>query len=127
LRDEKLLERYDLQRVRKRIDWCEMTLQTFLEGTGKKSMSLPYGKLQRRDGIERIDMVLEETFVDWATKSDHEWLLRSRTTVRPDKIAIKRFVKNTGEMPPGVEVTKNEESFSAKPDPNACRNENPDI
>ena len=116
----------EVQQIQKHIDWCEMTLKRFLDGTGKKSMSLPYGKLQRRAGRERIDVVLEETFVDWATKSGKEWLLRSRTTVRPDKIAIKHFVENTGEMPPGIELTKNEESFSAKPDPNACRDENPD-
>jgi len=102
------------RRIQKRIDWCETTLRLFLEGTGKKSMSLPYGKLQRRAGRERIDVVLEDTFVDWAEKSGNEQLLR--TTVKPDKGAILAYVKTTGEEPPGVELNKGDESFSAKPD-----------
>ena len=102
------------RRIQKRIDWCETTLRLYLEGTGKKSMSLPYGKLQRRAGRERIDVVLEDTFVDWAEKSGNEQLLR--TTVKPDKSAILAYVKATGEEPPGVELNKGDESFTAKPD-----------
>ena len=101
-------------RIQKRIDWCELTLRQFLESTGKKSLSLPYGKLQRRAGRVRIDVVLEDTFVDWAEKSGNKSLLR--TTVKPDKGAILEFVKNTGEEPPGVELNVGQESFSAKPD-----------
>ena len=104
------------RRIQKRIDWCERTLRLFLEGTGKKSMSLPYGKLQRRAGRERIDVVLEDTFVDWAEKSGNEQLLKARTTVKPDKAAILAYVKTTGEEPPGVELNKSDESFTAKPD-----------
>ncbi len=59
------------RRIQKRIDWCETTLRLYLEGTGKKSMSLPYGKLQRRVGRERIE---------WCSRT-RSWIgQRSRAT-----------------------------------------------
>ena len=102
------------RRIQKRIDWCETTLRLYLESTGNKSMSLPYGKLQRRAGRERIDVVLEDTFINWAQNSGNEQLLR--TAIRPDKGAILAYVKSTGEEPPGVELNESDESFTAKPD-----------
>ena len=97
------------RRINKRIDWNKLALQEFIWASGKKTIDLPSGKLTRRKGRERIDIVLEETFLQWAMKS-HEEL--TRTKISPDKKAITAYVKDTGEEPPGVELNINPDSFS---------------
>lgn len=97
-------------RINKRIAWNENALKCFLWSTNKKTIDLPYGVLKRRKGMERIDVVLEDTFVDWCGKGGHLDLCHTKLT--PDKKAIKSFVQESGEEPPGVELNVSEDSFS---------------
>lgn len=98
------------RRIGKRIDWNKLALQEFLWNSQRKTIDLPSGKLSRRKGRERIDVVLEETFLQWAMNGDHEDLVR--TTTSPDKKAITAYVKDCGEEPPGVELNISPDSFS---------------
>tara|TARA_R110000744_G_scaffold178725_3_gene297742 strand:- start:7172 stop:7753 length:582 start_codon:yes stop_codon:yes gene_type:complete len=96
-------------RIKKRILWNEDALKAYLWSTNLKSIDLPEGVLKRRKGSERIDVVLDEVFIDWCQKGGHDLF---RTKHQPDKAAIKKFVKDSGEEPPGVELNVGEDSFS---------------
>lgn len=99
------------RKIQRRIDWNEKMLRAYLEGTGRKSVELPYGTLRIRKGRERVDVVLEETFIDWAEKAGmDDTLVRVRKS--PDKKAIGQYVRDTGEEPPGVLLNRGEDSFS---------------
>jgi hypothetical protein len=107
-RIEGWLDRHE-RRINKRMDWNKLALQEFLWDSGRKTIDLPSGKLSRRKGRERIDIVLEETFLQWAMNG-HEEL--TRTKITPDKKAITAYVKDTSEEPPGVEFNISLDSFS---------------
>ena len=98
------------RRIGKRIDWNKLALQELLWNSQRKTIDLPSGKLSRRKGRERIDVVLEETFLQGAMNGDHEDLVS--TTPSPDKKAITAYVKDCGEEPPGVELNISPDSFS---------------
>lgn len=97
-------------RIRKRIHWNRDALQIYLWGTDQKTIDLPSGKLKRRKGRERIDIVLEETFLQWAEHNKMEDMIRIKRS--PDKKAVAAYVKESGEEPPGVELNVSEDTFS---------------
>ena len=104
------LEKHE-RRIEKRLRWNEDARRAYLWSTGKKTLDLPSGQLRRRAGRERVDIVQEEVFIDWAEKAGmHDTLIRVKKAV--DKKAALQFVKDTGEEPPGLELNVSEDSFS---------------
>ena len=101
------------QIIQKRIDWNKDALQFYMQGTGEKTVDLPNGTLKMRKGRERVEVVLEETFIDWADKTGmHDTLVRFQRS--PDKKAIGQYIRDTGEEPPGVELRRADDSFSVE-------------
>lgn len=98
------------ERIRKRMRWNEEALRLYMEAQGLKTLDLPSGTLRMRAGRDRVDVVLPETFIDWAEKSGHEDLVRVKKDV--DKTATMAYVKKTGEEPPGIEVKRGDDSFT---------------
>ena len=98
------------KRIEKRISWNNEALRNWMWSTNKKTVSLPSGTLRRRVGRDRIDVVLEETFLQWAENAGLDALMRVRRS--PNKKAITAYVKETGEEPPGVELNRASDTFS---------------
>ncbi len=73
-------------RIHKRLIWNSQALEAYLFSTDKKTIDLPSGTLRRRKGRSRIDVVLEETFMQWAENNKMEEMIRVKRS--PDKKAI---------------------------------------
>uniref|UniRef100_A0A6H2A017 Putative host-nuclease inhibitor protein n=1 Tax=viral metagenome TaxID=1070528 RepID=A0A6H2A017_9ZZZZ len=92
-----------------RIAWYERGLKAYLWNVGKKSLKLIAGTIKRTKGRERVDVLDQDTFFKWAAQNGAGLL---RTKVEPDKKAISGHIKETGEIPPGVDLVCGEDTFS---------------
>jgi len=88
-----------------------------------KSYRLPTGTITGRRQPERIEVVDEERFVEWAKESGNASLIRTKEA--PDKAAIKRMkvgadgvtvILEGGEVARFVEVRRSPERLEAKPE-----------
>jgi phage host-nuclease inhibitor protein Gam len=69
---------------------------------GNKTVKLPHGTLKARKLPDKWEYD-DETIIEWAKANARIELIRVKA--EPDKQAIKQYVKETGEVPPGVTVT----------------------
>lgn len=90
-----------------RMAWHERALEAFLGD--RRKVECFEGVIKRVKGRERIEVTLPETFVDWAEKSGRGALVRVKK--EPDKRAIAAYVKETGELPPGTDLNRADDSF----------------
>ena len=92
------------------------------ENPKTRSYTLPTGTIVGRRPPERIEVLDEERFIEWAETSGHPELVRVRKEV--DKVAIKKAtvakdgvsVVIEGERLPFVEARRGPEKLDAKPD-----------
>lgn len=91
------------------------------ENPKTKSYKLPTGTIEGRRPPERIEVLDETKFIDWALANGHKELVRIKREV--DKTAIKKAtvakdgvsVIIEGERVPFVEAKRGDERFDAKP------------
>jgi hypothetical protein len=86
-------------------------LQAFLRKEGRKSLSLPHGKLQFRKNPDRVS--IDEQLFDWERE---EFIRVVPEQKKPNLSAIKKHLKQTGEIIEGAQLQWGEEQFSAIPD-----------
>ena len=100
-----------LEREQERIDckihWHEEGLKAFLWQSGKKSIRLIHGTLRRLQGRERIEITDEATFLAQAPAN----LITERLIRTPDKKAILNHIHLTGEIPPGTDLVRGEDTL----------------
>ena len=110
--------------LKKKRDWIDDTCLPTVEAvtrdkiqhSGKKSFDYFYGVcgFRAQDKYEwPTDPVMELSTIAWCRNNDIPLIVK--TTL--DKAAIKRFIKKTGEIPPGVKVAPQVETFYVKPAP----------
>jgi hypothetical protein len=99
------------EKIGKRITWHEQGLRAFLWRSGQKTLRLIHGTLKRVAGREKIEVQDVDLFTPWA-ESDHPGLIRVKR--EPDKAACMKYVKATGEIPPGMDLVLGEDSFCVK-------------
>ncbi|QDP50154.1 MAG: putative DNA ends protecting protein [Prokaryotic dsDNA virus sp.] len=93
------------------IDFLKFKLEMYLRGVGESSMDLPNGKINFRKQTDKVTIVDEEKFL----KTANEGLIRTIPEIRkPDLMAIKKHIKETGELVDGVEVNTREKKFYVK-------------
>lgn len=93
------LER-ELERIDRKTAWHEQALQGFLWQTGKKSVRLIHGAIRRVKGRERVEVTDEEIFLSHASMD----LIREQTLRQPDKKAILAHIRQTGDIPAGIDL-----------------------
>ena len=98
------LER-ELERIDRKTAWHEQALQGFLWQTGKKSVRLIHGSIRRVKGRERIEVMDEDAFLSSAAPD----LIREETIRQPDKKAILAYVKQTGDLPAGIDLVRGDD------------------
>jgi len=106
----KAWEERELARLDRRIAWHEEGLRAFLWGTGKKTLKLAFGTLKRTAGRDRVVVEDAPAFLQAAGPD----LVRVKTD--PDKAAILRHIKATGEIPEGCDLVQGEDTFKATTD-----------
>jgi len=109
--EREIIKTWSLERnsiLNSRIQWLSMRLERFLKEDKLKSLDLPNGIIRIRKQPDKISVVNEEKFFNNATSK----LLSIIETVKPDMLKIRAFIKQSGKVPSGVEVTKQENKFS---------------
>ncbi len=109
----KLVEEYranELARLDKKRSWLVFNLDGFMRSTGEKTLRLPHGSLKLRKGRDKVAVVALDEFLKVGSKLK---LVRSvPEQVTPDIQAIITHIKNTGEIPAGVQFIPAEVRFS---------------
>ena len=91
------------QLICRRIAWHERCLEAWFKQTGAKSAVLINGKLKKNLGRESVEITDES-----AIPKEY---LREKTTYAPDKKRILAALKETGEIVPGTEVMRGEDTI----------------
>ena len=94
-----------------RIEWLSKKLELFLKEEKLKTLDLPNGIIRIRKKSEKVLVVDEEKFFKNATS---QLLNIIPESAKPDLLKIRAWMKRTGRVPDGVEVTNGEEKFSYK-------------
>ena len=92
-----------------RTEWLTKRLERFLKEENLKTLDLPNGILRIRKQTDKVTIVDEEKFYKNATSAILNIIPE---TAKPDLLKIKAWIKKTGRVPDGVEVTSSEEKFS---------------
>jgi len=92
-----------------RIEWLSKKLELFLKEEKLKTLDLPNGIIRIRKKSEKVLVVDEEKFFKNATS---QLLNIIPETTKPDLLKIRTWIKRTGRIPEGVEVTPQDEKFS---------------
>ena len=93
------------EKIQRKIDWHEQGLRGFLWQSGAKTISLINGKLKRIKGRDRVEIPDVDAFVSQAPGE----FLNVKTI--PDKTSVMAHIKETGEIPDGVDLVTGEDSF----------------
>ncbi len=91
---------------------CEAFHAPILEhDKSRKTIKLPAGELQARKGPDSVEITDLGRFLD--AQADGSPLVRVKR--EPDKPAVLRHVKDTGELPEGVTYVEGEVAFKVRP------------
>ncbi len=97
-------------RIDRKIGWHQRALQGFFWQTGKKSVRLIHGIIRRIKGRERIDVTDEQAFLRHTSMD----LIREQTHVQPNKKAILAQVRETGDLPAGIDLVRGDDTIQIK-------------
>ena len=85
------------------------SLEAFLKRENRKSLQLPHGSLKSRKAPDRI--IVDPAHFDWSREEFVKVIPEQR---KPDTIQLRKHLKATGELLPGVDVEPGEVRFSLK-------------
>ena len=115
-----LIQKWALSRTAKmqdRIDRISQYLETFMaeryEASGEKTLSLAHGALRIRKSREKVEITDLDEFLKHARP---EMLRTQPESSAPDMAGIRSWMKMSGKVPPGVQVTPGKNEFSIKID-----------
>jgi hypothetical protein len=93
------------------IEFLSGRMEEYLRTREIKSMSLPAGLIGLRKQQDKIEITNEELFYE---KADANLIRKIPETQEPDLKKIKEQIKQTGEVPDGVDVVSQESKFYYK-------------
>jgi hypothetical protein len=100
----------ELSRIDKQRSFLTWQLEQYIKSTDEKTIRLAHGTLKLRLGRDKIEVVDIDAFMKVAKK---EGLLRTMPEYQePDLRLVTEYVKKTGEIPAGVELTPATTKFS---------------
>ena len=94
-----------------KLAWLKTALHAHYVHSGEKKLDYPDGALSMRKGSERVEIENEVVF----TNTHKLPFVREVYTRTPDKAAIKKHIKTTGEIPEGADLVRGEDTFVVKP------------
>lgn len=110
--EREIIKNWALERntlLNSRIEWLSRKLELYLKEESLKTLDLPNGVIRIRKLPEKVIIVDEEKFFRKATS---QLLNIIPESAKPDLLKIRSWIKKTGRIPDGVEVTAGEEKFS---------------
>lgn len=93
------------------IDFLSGRMEEYLRTREIKSMSLPAGIVGLRRQPDKVEVINEELFYE---KADTSLIRKIPETQEPDLKKIKEHIKQTGEVPDGVDVVSQDSKFYYK-------------
>jgi hypothetical protein len=105
----------ELQKIKRRISWHEGGLKAYYTNKGQKRLVLANATLSSVKGRPSVDVRDPELLETWCVetgRADAEDMFRR--TVSPDKKKILAYIKETGEEPPGCQVSTGADTFKVK-------------
>jgi hypothetical protein len=97
--------------IQNAIDWLTGQMKNYLITKDIKSLSLPNGTIGMRKQPEAIEVVDESSFISDASP---DLLRHVPESYEPDLKAIKALIKETGEIPKGIELKAQNPKFYYK-------------
>ena len=94
-----------------RIEWLSKKLEVFLKEENVKTLELAFGTIRFRKQPDRVEILDSELFLNNATS---KMLTIVPETAKADLNKIRAFIKHTGRIPQGCELTPGETKFSYK-------------
>jgi hypothetical protein len=109
------LERAQLERIERRIAWHEGGLRAFLAALGKRAWKGLRGSVSLRAGRERVEVADETAFYSWAVQQPVD-TYNTLVKTTPSKSGIAAWIKGegAGEVPPGVELVRGDDTLAVK-------------
>ncbi len=102
----------ELSRLEKQRSFLTWQLEQYIKSTDEKTIRLAHGQIRLRLGRDKIEIVDLDTFLKVGKK---QGLIRTMPEYQePDLRAVADYVKRTGEIPAGVELTPATTRFSYK-------------
>ena len=99
----------------KKRKWWDQRLKNFLIQQGRKSMKLINGTVKTMKGREVVDVVDPIAFFDAVKGSASEESFITKTfSESPNKKSLMAYYNKNGKLPPGIQVVRNDPSFSIK-------------
>lgn len=102
-------EQARLRPIEARAAWHEGGLRGWFAGVGRKSVKLVYGSLQVVAGRDRVEVTDFAALNKAVGEGVGEMYNLIRLKAEPDKTGIARFIKETGEVPPGCDLVRGED------------------
>lgn len=93
------------------IEFLTRQMQNYLRQNKLKSLSLPNGYIGFRKQVDLIEISDDDLFLENAKP---EFLIQIPEIYKPDMKSIKEYIKNTSEIPDGVEIKTREDKFYYK-------------
>lgn len=110
--EREIIKNWALERntiLSSRIEWLSRKLELYLREEDLKTLDLPNGIIRIRKQPEKVMIVDEEKFFKKAASALLNIIPES---AKPDLLKIKAWIKRTGRVPDGVEITSSDEKFS---------------
>jgi len=96
-------KRDECSRIEKKRTYLCWQLEQYIKSTDQKTITLAHGSIRLRLGRDKVEIVDIDQFMKAAKKYG---LLRTYPEYQePDLRAVAEYVKKSGEIPPGVELT----------------------
>jgi len=109
----KLIEEYrkdELDKLEKKRSWLCRQLEQYIRSTGEKTITLPHGQIKLRQSRQKVQVIDMDLFLKVGGRLN--LLRRIPESIEPDLQAIHQHIKQTGEIPNGVDVIPGETKFS---------------
>ncbi len=110
--EREIIKNWALERnsmLQSRIDWLSKKLEGYLKEEEIKTLDLANGVIRLRKQTDTVSIIDSEQFMKHATK---DMLNVIPETVRPDMLRLRAWIRNSGRVPPGVELIPGGLKFS---------------
>ena len=111
----KMFQDAECNKMQRTIDFLTARVHGFAIASGKRTVNLPNGKLKLIKKQDKFEITDQDAVLSWIRENKLEdTLIRIKEDV--NKTEVKKYFKTTGEIPDGLEVTPQDDSFKAVPE-----------
>jgi len=105
----------ECNKMQRTVDFLTARVHGFAMASGKRTVNLPNGKLKLIKKQDKLEVLDEAVVLKWIDDNNlTDTLIRTKHEI--NKAEVKKYFKSTGEIPDGLEVTAQDDSFKAVPE-----------